>query len=284
MPSADPNDNGREDSAPNNRARNDGKQWAQDLVLEEIGRNNNDRGRRTRKWILATAVLVVIAGGVVAGVVLSQGGDNRNETAAPSSLSIEPSSPNPPPSRRPIRSSLPPTTEHPTDEPTLTQTLDPTARPTLPPTTSEPTAAAVTERFMNGLPRYSLELASTNDSSPQAKALAWLENDPQYNDYRYVYRLNQRYALAVLYHSTNGDSWENQTGWLSNDNECTWYQYDGEGPEDDNPCMEASRLSFFDLFLNDLDGTFPAELELLTDLEYMSFLDFTLSGAIQSEM
>jgi hypothetical protein len=275
MPDMDPNNNGQVDSAPNNRTHNDGKQWAQDLVLEEIGRNNNDRGRRTRKWVLAAAVLAVIAGGVVAGVVLSQRGGGTNETAAPSSSTIEPSSPNPPPT-------LPPTTEHPTDEPTLTQTLDPTARPTLPPTTSEPTAAAVTERFMNGLPRYSLELASTNASSPQAKALDWLQKDPQYNEYQHVYRLNQRYALAVLYYSANGASWFDRAGWLSNASECSWYQYDD--PDHDNFCTEASRLSVLNLSRNYMDGSIPAELELLTDLEYMYIYDFSLSGKIPSEL
>jgi hypothetical protein len=271
MPGADPNDNDQVDSAPNNRTHNDGKQWAQDLVLEEIGRNNNDRGRRTRRWILAAAVLVVVAGGVVAGVVLSQRGDNRDETAAPSSSSIEPSSPNPPPSRRPIRSSLPPTTEHPTDEPTLTQTLDPTARPTLPPTTSEPTAAAVMERFMNGLPRYSLELASANASSPQAKALAWLQNDTQYNEYQNVHRLNQRYALAVFYYSTNGDSWKNNSGWLSNASECTWYTTSiSDEFSSDLICGTSTRLR--DLFFSNegLEGSLPTELELLSDLDFMS--------------
>jgi hypothetical protein len=37
MQETDPTGNGHNDSAPSIQARNDGKQWAQDLVLEEIG-------------------------------------------------------------------------------------------------------------------------------------------------------------------------------------------------------------------------------------------------------
>jgi hypothetical protein len=66
------------------------------------------------------------------------------------------------------------------------------------------------ETFKSFLPAYSLNMAQTNASSPQAKALAWLQNDSDYE----LYRLNQRYALGVLYYSTNGESWINSRGWM----------------------------------------------------------------------
>jgi hypothetical protein len=238
MPDADPNDNGRIDNAPNNRALNDGKQWAQDLVLEEIGRNNPRLGAR-RKWILAVVALVVIAGGVSVGVVLSQSGDNQI-----------------------------------------------TARPTSPPTAALFVPSVIVNQFLSGLPPYSINLAESDANSPQAKALAWLENDPQYHDYRRVYRLNQRYALAVFYYSMNGDSWENRTGWLSDDNECTWYMED----DGDDHCGADSRLTLLDLFDNDLEGSIPTEVELLTDLTERFVLgDYDastsrISGTIPTEM
>jgi hypothetical protein len=148
--------------------------------------------------------------------------------------------------------------------------------------TAAPSTASVVNQFLNGLPPYSKELAFNNVSSPQAKALAWLENDPQYHDYE-LYRLNQRYALAVFYYSTIGTSRNMTDGWLSNDSECLWYQYDDPGPEDDNLCVEASRLTFLDLSNNELDGSIPTELELLTNLEYMYLLGDVLGG-IHSEL
>lgn len=35
-------------------------------------------------------------------------------------------------------------------------------------------------------------------------------------------RVDQRYALATLYYSTNGNSWKNNEGWLEPVDECTW--------------------------------------------------------------
>jgi hypothetical protein len=148
--------------------------------------------------------------------------------------------------------------------------------------TQSPTSSAVNE-FMNGLPSYSLELAENDISSPQAKALWWLQMDPQYNEYE-LYRLYQRYALAVLYYSTNGDSWSDNSGWLSDDNECLWYhQFDELATHNDISCTEASRLTALYLDKNGLDGTIPTELELLTDVENVRLYSSS-SGKIHSEL
>jgi hypothetical protein len=137
--------------------------------------------------------------------------------------------------------------------------------------------------FMNGLPSYSLKLAENDISSPQAKALRWLQMDPQYNEYE-LYRLYQRYALAVLYYSTNGNWWSHNSGWLLDDNECLWYhQFDELATHNDTSCTEASRLSVLDLGENGLDGTIPTELELLTDVEKLRLYGST-SGKIHSEL
>jgi hypothetical protein len=141
---------------------------------------------------------------------------------------------------------------------------------------------ATMEEFLASLPPYSLQLAETNSSSPQAKALAWTMNHSQYS----LYRLKQRYALALLYYSTNGQSWHDMyystngqswhmDGWLSDDNECRW-----------NYCRRRFPLSGLSFFENGLDGSLPTELELLTDLEHMTFYDEhgALSGTIHSEL
>jgi hypothetical protein len=158
-----------------------------------------------------------------------------------------------------------------------------------------PAPSPSVKEFMKGLPAYSLEPAFNNTSSPQAKALAWLQDDPQYNEYE-LHRLYQRYALAVLYYSANGTYWYWNRGWLLDDNECSWHQDDGEGPPDDNAednnyCVEASRLSVLSIPRGPLDGSIPTELELLTDLEHMSLYDSygsmwgkKLTGKIHSEL
>jgi hypothetical protein len=200
MPDVDPNGNGQPGSAPINRAHNDGRQWAEDLVLEEIGLNNNDRGGMTRKWVL---VLAVIAGGVVAGVVLSQGGDNRNETAAPSTSSIELSSPNPPPTRRPSRSSLPPTTPPP--PPTSTPTapvpaVTTTTTPSATPTTPRPTGPHEAQRPALVAQRAELEqgmVVTPTQTAARDRALDWmLQQDGLLFDNNAA--LRQRYCVVAL--------------------------------------------------------------------------------------
>jgi hypothetical protein len=148
-----------------------------------------------------------------------------------------------------------------------------TTRPTPPPF---PSSSAVTD-FMNGLPAYSVDLAGNSTNSPQGQAFTWLQNDPLYNEYE-VYRLNQRYVLAVLYYSTRGESWENADGWLTDRNECSWHT-----KSLDDICTTEFRLSILSLWLNGLNGSIPTEVELLTDLESINFWD-DLSFTIPPEM
>jgi hypothetical protein len=270
---------------------------AADLVFPEIAPYYPNR---LRNRVILGIVLVLVVVAVAVGVVLSKNGsgdgdkavsvENRtvtaNETAVPSSSpdnDQRPTARSPAPgTRRPSRP-LSPVTEQPTDD----QTLDPTVFPTTTQPTPEgpmaaPSVPSVVDQFLIGLPAYSIDLAESDADSPQAKALAWLENDPLYNDYQNVYRLNQRYALAVLYYSTNGTSWDTSTGWMSDDNECTWYM-DDEDLGDDH-CGADSRLTMLDLYGNGLEGSIPTEVELLTDLEEISLAEEGISGTIPTEL
>jgi hypothetical protein len=148
------------------------------------------------------------------------------------------------------------------------------SRPTQPPS-SAPTSSVVTE-FMNSFPSYSMELAKNDSDSAQTRALTWLQGDPLYNEYE-LYRLYQRYALAVLYYATDGAYWNSNRGWMSNASECSWYT-----ALNGDICGKSSRLLKLNLDSNRLDGSIPTELELLTDLEYMGLWDDTLSGTIHS--
>jgi hypothetical protein len=151
------------------------------------------------------------------------------------------------------------------------QQQDSTESPTVP-------AQPAVNQFLSGLPRYSLALAESDANSPQAQALAWLQDDPLYHEYE-LDRLYQRYALAVLYHSTSGESWYHSEKWLTNEDECTWYTH-----ALDNICNDAHHLRYLFLHLNDLVGSIPTELELFTDLEYTSFGDVNLTGTVYSEL
>jgi hypothetical protein len=154
---------------------------------------------------------------------------------------------------------------------------------------AEPAASAPTldidEVLSYFLPPYSLEIAKSNSSSAQAQAYAWLKSDAQLNEY-YPYRLQQRYALAVLYFATNGESWKNSTGWLSNTNECTWHSETELTPSKPftKSCEENSTFSVLHLAYNKLLGTIPSELGLLTNLKSMQLYEPFLSFAIYPEL
>jgi hypothetical protein len=66
-----------------------------------------------------------------------------------------------------------------------------------------------------------------------------------------------RYALGVLFFSTNGEEWEHSDNWLEEMDFCTW-----EGTS----CATGSRLHSLILDDNDMEGTIPTEIALLEDL------------------
>jgi hypothetical protein len=262
------------------RSNNDGGCWtfggrrkpARSIVLDDIEPSESASAGRcggARKPLLlfaAAAVLAVVLA-VTLGVVLSKKTSRQRLSPPLPSVISSPS---------PTGLSVPPVTEPPTDAPSRLDAFPPTLDPTTLAPTDAPTATEVTQRFIDGLPQYSLKLAAANASSPQAKALDWLRKDPNYYKYHNIYRLNQRYALAVLYYSTRGHSWNNRTGWLSGDDECGWYT--------DwlfKICDESFRLHTLWLRPNGLDGPIPAELELLTDITQMVLIG-DLRGAIPS--
>lgn len=94
--------------------------------------------------------------------------------------------------------------------------------------------------------------------SPQHKANVWMLQDPFLNTYP-LWRQHQRFVMAVLYYSLEGDHWFRNDHWLSYQvPECEWFS---QSPQ---PCNEHGELSTEDLQSNNLGGTLPMELELST--------------------
>ena len=65
----------------------------------------------------------------------------------------------------------------------------------------------------------------TNSITPQGMAYQWIlkADEAQINPCMDPDRARQRYALAVMYYSTGGDSWIDNTNWLEGSNsECQW--------------------------------------------------------------
>ncbi|CAB9509434.1 Leucine Rich Repeat [Seminavis robusta] len=157
-------------------------------------------------------------------------------------------------------------------------------------------------------------------SSPQYQAYQWLKDDPNLTSFTTA-RVIQRFAAATLYYATQGDQWDSNDGpvtvsfglpgmdgfkvnvtaskWLDyNSHECSWLSFpvfegverEGEGQwlcPDYDPNVPTSTGSFINLnlFNNNLNGTLPPELGLLTTLEQVHlYRNPQLQGEIPSEV
>ena len=102
--------------------------------------------------------------------------------------------------------------------------------------------------------------AALSDSlSPQNKALTWLASNQNLEDYP-EWKIIQRYVLAVFYYSTNGESWKNRNGWLTDEDECSWYTSNEKGS-----CDESGAFNRLVLDNNNLMGPLVTELALLSN-------------------
>jgi hypothetical protein len=119
--------------------------------------------------------------------------------------------------------------------------------------------------------------ASLEDpESPQSLALEWLES-PLNSDYVSDERLIQRYALATLYYATDGENWNSKFLWLTSGDECLWFT----SSLSSTICDSDGRLLELDLRENNLFGTLPPEVTMLSDtLQLLRLPQNALGGTL----
>ncbi|CAB9506512.1 LRR receptor-like serine threonine-protein kinase [Seminavis robusta] len=167
------------------------------------------------------------------------------------------------------------------------------------------------------LPNYTVEAIRRPDS-PQAMAFSWLMGDPNLTLYA-PWQITQRLALATLYHATKGDSWTNNTNWLSyQHHECEWHSstngvealkalHTGFAVPSEAVCGTVEELlingraclgqamhdwgdptngsiTSLRLFQNNLQGSLPEELYLITTLESILLFSNPLTSTISSNI
>lgn len=185
-----------------------------------------------------------------------------------------------------------------------------------------PTGTANTTLVMNtelakslGLPTFTLSTIISDPESAQARAYSWLiedlefsaENGPHHPEWKQI----QRFALAVVYYATGGESWKLRGGWLSHDlDEChDWFfrkqisssaqmglaafytnpNSRGESEKVLSPCgihnnVEGS-YKIMSLTDNNLEGTLPPEILLFSNLKYLDVsANEYLGGRIPTEI
>jgi hypothetical protein len=107
-----------------------------------------------------------------------------------------------------------------------------------------------------------------NKESAQHKAACWI----LIKDKKNKSKVEQRYALAVLYHMTQGDTkWNERNHWLSPKSECKWLGVS---------CNWRGTIVGLDLGFNNLTGLFPRELKLLNKLKDVDLHGNELQGVL----
>lgn len=115
-----------------------------------------------------------------------------------------------------------------------------------------------------------------NKESAQHKAACWILTKDRKRA-KGKTRLPQRYALAVLYYMTQGDTmWNEKTGWLSpQKSECSWMGIH---------CNVWGTITGIDLGFNNLTGLFPRELKLLTKLKDVDLHGNEIQGVLPNSV
>jgi histone H3/H4 len=133
-------------------------------------------------------------------------------------------------------------------------TLRPDAAVSIPVPTPVPTLSLGDLSYLLGSVSSDNGEALQSSSTPQNMAFKWLANDTLLGTYTNE-TIIQRYALATLYYSTNGDSWVNNASWLDDGDECDSFQVE---------CTDGVVASL-NLSSNNLFGMIPPEIGLLSD-------------------
>ena len=168
--------------------------------------------------------------------------------------------------------------------PPSSPSVAPVSAPSFPPVeTATPTVSDQAGNLLTLIIANSFDdgTAVVTDGSPQYRAFEWLLADPGLPSYPED-RILQRYALATFYFSTSGDTWQENSLWLSNENECNWFSRTASFP-----VCKSDQYVTLELDFNNLDGTMPNELALLNKLERVELSggpNSFLAGSLPSEL
>jgi Leucine rich repeat len=132
------------------------------------------------------------------------------------------------------------------------------------------------EEFLSLLPVEYRERATFDPLTPQGQAYLWLKHDTD-GLTMVGWRMLQRYCLSVVFFSLNGYNWHNRSGWLSSGEECSWNTAAAL-------CDVNGQISALKLNENNLTGSMPDELSLLTGLTTILMKENSITGTIPKSM
>ncbi|CAB9523884.1 Leucine Rich Repeat [Seminavis robusta] len=148
-------------------------------------------------------------------------------------------------------------------------------------------------------------LLENDVESPQSMAFQWLQKDTAVNLNLTDQRIQQRFAMSTLFFATGGENWQSNDNWLNHTiHECEWYMkpdlalqdtlkwvYPGYlkdffPPSEPPPtkCNDVGAVQHLWLDQNNLVGSVPAELYMLTSLKTLSIGFDRLVGTISTHV
>lgn len=134
------------------------------------------------------------------------------------------------------------------------------------------------------IPDYT-QISLRKEKSPQNKAFKWLKNNNSNLETYSTSRRLQRFALATFFYATGGDvRWNNHSLWLSDEDECTWFSSTDSIDDSIDLCNENGALQRLSLVDNNMRGTFPLELSLLSNLEILEMSRNVITGFLPSTL
>jgi hypothetical protein len=108
-------------------------------------------------------------------------------------------------------------------------------------------------------------------------AREWLRTSRDIREFK-VERIRQRFAMAIVYCEFNGDNWLEGDLWMSDLHECDWYTLIGV-----NPCDRREQYLIIRSYGQQMRGTLPPELSMLSTLWEVTLSDNLIEGTIPPE-
>lgn len=178
-----------------------------------------------------------------------------------------------------------------------------------PATPTPPTTPEDAEYLQNTVTAWSGSAPFNDPESPQSLALDWMTSEDTYggnglNSDSSELDIQQRYTMALLYYSTEGDFWsgrrrylngdddhhqrklDNDLNWLSDANVCEWNN--GNLDEDDAGshgilCDDTGVITAIKLHRYDLRGSLPYEMGYMEGLRILEAEGNSLVGTLPTE-
>jgi hypothetical protein len=156
--------------------------------------------------------------------------------------------------------------------------------------------ATILTNYINQI-TLSDQTISMNGKNPEDQALKYLiETDQTFTAAEILtlksktsnvvqFRISQRYALLTLFfQQTLIQPWKSIVGWLVNANECTWFGISCASIDLGATVGTQNVVTKVDFLGNNIKGTIPADLGLLTALRYFDVSKNALTGTLPASI